>query len=356
MKQPLIDALLKRALVAAFALSLAGAAAASAQTPFYQGKSITIIQGRGPGGSGDMRARAIAHFLQKHLPGNPSIIMEYMPGGGGMKAANHIYSSARADGLTIGSVSSGLVSSAVLGVPAVKYEIERFHYLGAGDAGGHYIFYTRKEAGAPTIEKLRTTPGIRIGAQAVGHSNYNIARVLAYIVGLKEPRFVTGYASPEIDAAILRGELDSRFNQSYSLVQNNPEWVEKKMMDFHITLEIIKGDRNPKFADVPELETFVKSKKDLQLLNLQRSFRVTGSPLILPPATPKDRVVLLQQAMNKVFKDPEFPKFFKKTVGDDPEIVTPEVMDKAVKELERPTEVVELLKKLAASGPIPARQ
>jgi len=325
-----------------------------AQTPFYQGKTITIIQGRGPGGTGDMRARAIAHFLPKYLPGNPSIIFEYMPGSGGMKAANHLYTS-RPDGLTIASVSSGLMSNAILGNKAAKYEIEKFHFLGAADAGGHYVFYTRKEIGAANLEKLRGTPGIRIGAQAVGHSNYNIARLIAYLLPLKDPKFVTGYASPEIDAAILRGELDSRFNQSYSVVQNNPEWVEKKTMDFHATLEIIKGDKNPKFAHLPELESFTKTQKDKQLLNLQRSFRLTGSPLILPPATPADRVAILQQAMTKVFKDPEFPKYFKKTVGDEPEIVLPEVMDKAVKGLERPPEVVELLKKLAGPDPLPAR-
>lgn len=334
---------------------LIGIAAAIAQEPSFQGKTITIVQGRGPGGTGDMRARAIAHFMQKHVPGNPTVIMEYMPGGGGMKAANHLYNSARADGLTIASVSSGLMSNAILGNPAVRYEIEKFHFLGAADAGGHYVFYTRKEAGATNLDKLRTTPGIRIGAQQVGHSNYNIARLLAYFLPLKDPRFVTGYESPEIDAAILRGELDSRFNQSYSVIQNNPDWYEKKLMDFHVTLEIVKGDKNPKFVHLPEIESFTKNQKERQLLNLQRSFRLTGSPLILPPATPPAVVRVLQQAMNKVFKDPEFPAYFKKNVGDEPEIVLPEVMDKAVKDLERPAEVVELLKKLAGPDPIPAR-
>ncbi len=325
-----------------------------AQAPFYQGKTITVIQGRGPGGSGDMRARAITQFLPKYIPGNPTIVHEFMPGGGGLKANNHIYSGARADGLTIGS-SSGMMSSAILGGAGVMYQIEKFHYLGAADAGGHYIFYTRKELGVTNFDKLRATPGIRIGAQSVGHSNYNIARLLAYLLPMKEPRFVAGYASPEIDLAIERGELDSRFNQSYSVVRNNPDWIEKRMMDFHITLEIIKGDKNPKFADLPELESLAKTERDRQLINLQRSFRITGSPFILPLDTPKDRVVILQNAMTKVFKDPEFPKYFKKTVGDDPELVFPEVMDKAVKELKRPPEVVELLKKIAGADPLPVR-
>jgi len=118
---------------------------------FYQGKIITVIQGREPGGTGDLRARAITQFLQKYIPGNPTIVHEYM-GGGGLRAANHIFSAARADGLTVGSVSSGLLSSVVLGNPGVKYQVEKFHYLGAADAGGHYVFYTRKEAGIGNLE------------------------------------------------------------------------------------------------------------------------------------------------------------------------------------------------------------
>jgi tripartite-type tricarboxylate transporter receptor subunit TctC len=187
------------------------------QAPFYQGKTITVLQGREPGGTGDSRARAVTQFLQKYIPGNPTIIHEFMAGGGGNRAANHMYAVAKPDGLTIGSVSSGMLSSAILGSAGVKYQFEKFHYLGAADAGGHYVLYTRKEAGASNLEKLRAASGIRIGAQSVGHSNYNLGRLAAYLLPLKEARLVTGYASPEIDAAVLRGELDARFNQSHTI-------------------------------------------------------------------------------------------------------------------------------------------
>lgn len=86
-----------------------------AQAPFYQGKTITIVQGRDPGGTGDLRVRALVPFLQKHIPGSPTIIMEFMPGGGSRKAANHVFRSARPDGLTIGNLSAGMVSLAILG-------------------------------------------------------------------------------------------------------------------------------------------------------------------------------------------------------------------------------------------------
>ncbi len=323
------------------------------QAPYYQGKTVTVIQSREPGGTGDMRARAITKFLHKYIPGNPTIIHEYMPGGGGIKASNHIYALARPDGQTMGSVNSTAIAAAVLGGAGIKYQIDKFFYLGAADGGGQYVFYTRKEAGTSNLEKLRATPGIRIGAQSVGHTNYNIARLLAYLLALKEPRFVTGYAGPEIDVAILRGEVDARFNQADSVLQRNPEWVEKGLVDFHVVLEIPKGTKHPRFSHLPELETFTRSETDRQLAALQRAFRIIGSPFILPPGTPRERVAILQEAMGKAFRDPEFSKEFKKMVGDDPEIVMPEVMDKSIKELPRDPEVIELFKKLAGPGPLP---
>ena len=81
---------------------------ASAQTPFYDGKTITIVQGREPGDAGDMRVKAMLPFVQKHLPGNPTIVSEYMPGGGGRKAANHVYRSVKPDGLTLGNLGRRL--------------------------------------------------------------------------------------------------------------------------------------------------------------------------------------------------------------------------------------------------------
>jgi len=327
---------------------------AFAQAPFYQGKTITVIQGREPGGTGDMRSRAVTQFLQKYIPGNPTIIHEYMAGGGGLRAANHIFSAAKADGLTIGSVSSGMLSTAVLGGSGVKYDPVKFFYLGSPDGGAQFVFYTRKEAGIGSLEKLRESSGIRIGAQSVGHSNYNVGRLAAYVLRLKEARFVTGYASPEIDAALLRGEVDARFNQADSVVQRNSEWIEKKMMDWHFVLEIPRGVKHPRFSHLPELESFARSEKERGVIALQRAFRIIGSPLILPPGTPREQVNTLQEAMSKGFKDPQFPKEFKKLAGDDPEIVMPDVLERSIKELPRDPEIIELLKILAGPKPLPA--
>jgi hypothetical protein len=153
---------------------------ALAQAPFYQSKTITVVQGRDPGGTGDIRVRAVLPFLQKYIPGNPTIVNEYMPGGGSRKAANHIFKSAQQDGLTIGNLGSGMVAAAVLGDKGVLYDLDAFFYLGSPFSSHQSIFVTRKDAGWSDIEKLRSATGIRIGGQSVGFSTYIEGRLFAY--------------------------------------------------------------------------------------------------------------------------------------------------------------------------------
>lgn len=115
-----------------------------AQADFYRGKTIRIVHGRDAGGSGDLRVKALIPFLQKHIPGNPTIVHEFMPGGGGRKAGNYIYGSAAPDGLTIGNAGAGMVSSAVLGETGVQYDIDKFIFLGSPYSSTHYFFLTRR--------------------------------------------------------------------------------------------------------------------------------------------------------------------------------------------------------------------
>lgn len=107
---------------------------------FIQGKTITVIAGTEPGGTLDMRIKAFLPFLRKYIPGEPTIITEYMPGGGGRKAANYIYRVARPDGLTIGAPVSGFLMLAVLKEPGVEYDLNKLIYLGAPDGIAHYVF------------------------------------------------------------------------------------------------------------------------------------------------------------------------------------------------------------------------
>lgn len=325
------------------------------QAPFYQGKTITVVQGREPGGTGDMRVRAVIPFLRKYIPGQPNIVAEYMPGGGGRKASNYMFRSARPDGLTIGNVGAGLVANAVLGEPGVQYDLDKLIYLGSPNSASHYVFLTRREAALNSLEKLRSTPRIRIGAQTVGHDIYINGRLFAYLLGLKEPRFVTGYSGPEVDQALMRGEVDARVNIADTILQRTADWITKGLVDFHAIVEIPKGDKHPHFTQLPELESFTKTEKERRVLAMFRAFRLTGSPYILPPGTPKERVQTLQEAVRKTFADAEFPKEFKKLTGDDPTPLTPEAHERAMRDLPRDRDLVELLNKLAGGEPLPPR-
>ena len=147
-----------------------------------------MVQIVAAGGTGDLRRKALFP-LQKYIPGNPTIISDYMPGGGGRKAANHVYRVARPDGLTIGGMSSSLVTNAILDTGGVQYDIDKLIYLGSPVSVFHYIFLTRREAGLNSLEKLRATTGVRIGAQEVGHNVYITGRLFSLFVGSQRAAF-----------------------------------------------------------------------------------------------------------------------------------------------------------------------
>jgi tripartite-type tricarboxylate transporter receptor subunit TctC len=327
-----------------------------AQAPFYQGKTLVIIQGRDPGGTGDVRARALVPFLQKHIPGNPNIVMEYMPGGGSRKAANHLFTSAKADGLTIGNMSSGMVTAAVLKAKGVLYDLDKFVYLGSPFSSHHSIFVTRKELGLNSLEKLRVASGLRIGGQSVGFSTYNEGRLFAYVLRLKDPNFVTGYGGAELDPALMRGEIDARATSADTVLRRNPDWLRKDLVDFHSIIEVPKGDKHQDFPNVPEIETLAKSDLERNVVLLQRAFRVTGQPFIGPPGIPPDRIAILQEAFRKTYSDPEFKKEYKKVTRDDPTPLLPENHEKVIREIPRDPEVIEIFNKLAGGEPLPTRR
>src|SRR5688572_3851022 len=334
---------------------LLSAAPAFAQAPFYQGKTITVIATTSPGGTGDLRVKALMPTLRKHIPGNPTLVIEYMDGGGGRKGANYLFRNAKPDGLTLGAMSGAVIGLQIMGESGVLYDIDKFSYLGSPESVNHYTIYTRKELCLTSLDKLRAASGLRIGAQSVGHVSYVAGRLFAYFIGLKDPKFIAGYSAPEVDAALLRGELDARANLTTSMLRRNPEWVEKGLMDFHSMMEVPLGAKHPRFPTVPEIETFAKSEQEKKVLAVWRVFRLVGSPYMLPPGAPKDKVDILQDAMRKTLKDSEFHREYKKVVGDDADPLMPEEMSKAIAEVPRDPEVIDILKTLSGAGPLPSR-
>jgi tripartite-type tricarboxylate transporter receptor subunit TctC len=328
---------------------------AFAQTPFYEGKTITLIAFTAPGGSGDLRVKAVLPFLKKHIPGNPTVVIEYMDGGGGRKGANHLYQSVRPDGLTIGAASGAIVGLGIMREQGVSYDFDKFIYLGTAENENHAVIYTRRELGLDNLEKLKAKSGIRIGGQTVGHVSYVAGRLFAYFLDMKEPKFIVGYTAPEVDVALMSGELDARANAAVSVLRRNPEWLDKGVMNFHAIMEIPKGIKHPRLGHLPEIESFAKTEREKKVLAVWRALRGVGSPYILPPGTPKDRVDILEEAMRKTFKDPEFPKYFKKLVDDDPSPLVAADLARLIKDMPRDAEVLELIKKFSGAGALPPR-
>lgn len=331
------------------------AVTAFAQTPFFQDKTIQVVLGGPPAGSADLRTRAVTNILRKHIPGNPTIVIQHMGGGGGRQAANHVFKIAKPDGLTVGSMGAALVANAVLGEPGVQYDIDKFTYLGTPDSLQHYLFVTHREAGVGSLDKLRSVAGVRIASQSVGHPIYITGRVFAYLLGMKEPRFVVGFTGPEIDVAFVQREVDSRVTTGDTLMRRNREWLDKGLVDIHASIEIPKGERNPRFAQVPEVESFAKTERERKMVEMFRAFRIAGQNFFLPPGVPKERVQLLTEAMRKTLSDPEFLKEYQKLSGEEASPLAAEALEKVIRELPRDTNVVELFKKLAGAEPMPAR-
>jgi tripartite-type tricarboxylate transporter receptor subunit TctC len=346
-----VQVAIQAALIALF-VGLSGSALA--QAPFYQGKTLTIVHGRAAGGSGDLRVRAVVPFLHKYIPGNPTIVHEFMDGGGGRKAANYIFNSARPDGFTIGNVGGGVIANAVLGEKGVQYDLDKMPFIGSPYSATHYVLVTRREAGLNTLDKLRQASGVRFGAQSVGHTNYTIARIFYWLLGLKDPKDVTGFSIPERDVALMRGELDAVVS-SDDLLLRNKEWLDKGLVDLHAIIAVPREEKHPRFSYLPEIDGFAKTERERKILTLFRNLRLTGSPFIVPPAMPKDKVEIIKEALRKSFKDQEFYKEYRKVVGEDPTPLTPEANEKAIRELPRDPETIELFKKFAAAGPVPPR-
>jgi tripartite-type tricarboxylate transporter receptor subunit TctC len=341
---------IRRALVPLLLLvELAALPCSFAGTPFYQGKTITLVQSTEPGGSGDLRTRAVTATLAKYIPGNPAIIMQYMPGGGGIKAANYMFRAARPDGLTMGRIGPGHVQSAVMRDPGVGFDIDQFLYMGSPISRWASVFYTRKELGFTSLEKLQAATHLRIGAQSVGHPVYVRGRLVAWLLGLKDPQFVTGYSAPEMKVAFHQGELDA-------LVEDpDEEEIRKEFAHFHIVFNTPNDYKHPhpRFQSLPHIPSTAKTEKEQKLLMLFQVFRAVGDSYVLPPATPPERVTILREAMRKALKDPELSQRFKTSFRVDATPLDPEEQQKMVRSMPREPEILNLYKELAGHGPLP---
>jgi tripartite-type tricarboxylate transporter receptor subunit TctC len=325
---------------------------------YYEGKTLKIIKDSAPGGFGDARSRAVLAFLPKYIPGNPTIVSEYMPGGGGRKASNFFYARANPDGFTVLNSGAGMITNAVLGATGVQYDINRFIYLGSANSRQTDVFLTRKDLNLSTLEKLRSARGLKVGAQSVGHYIYMVGRLFAWLLDLKDPKFVTGYGGQEIDVALLQGEVDARGQTVTTMINRASDWLSPEgPVNFHSAIDVPKNyrDKHPAIDHLPAIDNFARTEVERKVIETLRSLRHVGTPYMLPPGTPNEVVAILRAAFRGVFRDQEFLENWRKSVGDEASPIMGDEQAEVVKNIPREPAVLQVFRRIAGPDDLPSR-
>ncbi|OGQ50145.1 MAG: hypothetical protein A3I10_07200 [Deltaproteobacteria bacterium RIFCSPLOWO2_02_FULL_57_26] len=279
-------------------------APAPAQETFFKGKTMRIVVGFSAGGGFDTYSRAIGRHMGKHIPGNPTIIVENMTGAASILSANHLYRIAKPDGLTIGNFHGFQILNQVLGAPGIEFDARKFEWLGVPvqDTGACAL---ARASGINSLEQWRAakTP-VKLGGVGPGDASYGMARVLKEVLGLPvQP--IPGYkGTAEIRLAAESGELAGGCWQWESI-----KVIWGKALDagdVNLVIQLVPKP-HPELPKVPLAVSLAKTEEARLLL--QAAVHDPNSitrPYSLPPGTPKDRVKVLQKAFMDTMRDPEF--------------------------------------------------
>ena len=285
--------------------AILSAGKANAAEEFFKGKSIRIVVGFSAGGGFDTYARAISRHMSKHIPGNPSVVVENMTGAGSLIAANHVYKVAKPDGLTIGHFIGGFFLGQVLGQPGVEFDARKFEFIGA-PVSDHVVCALTKASGITSVEKwLASKTPVKMGGLAPGTSTPdNATRILKAALGLPI-QLVTGYkGTADVRLAADGGELAGG---CWGWDSISVTW--RKALDSGDVAVILQANRknHPDLPNVPQAIKLAKSDEGRRMIDVG----IHGDSDIvrtytLPPGTPKDRLQILRKAFEATLKDTEF--------------------------------------------------
>ena len=275
------------------------------QEPFHIGKTIRIIVGLSPGGGYDLWARMIARHIGKHIPGQPTVIVDNMPGAGSIIAANHVYKVAKPDGLTIGHVSGNIFLNQLFKQPGIEFDARRYEFIGAPYADEMVVFVS-KASGITSMDKwFNAKNPVSFGGQAPGATfSDTVPRILRAALGLPV-KPVSGYkGTTEVRLAIESGELDGN---CLSWESGKATWA--RAMEAGDIIPLLQVVPKPirEIPQVPLAINYAKTDDARQLIELGvHQPPVYARPFMLPPGTPKERVQMLRRAFEATMKDKEF--------------------------------------------------
>ena len=283
-------------------LALPVAAAAQTSDDFYRGKQLKLIVGTASGQDYDVWARLIGRHITRHIPGQPALIVENMPGAGHIVATNHLFNVAPRDGTTIGMVSRGMTDAAIMKVRNVRFEPGRFNWLGSPEVN-HRVMFVSAASGITRIADLFERELI-VGAPGGGQGVTAAPLLLKNLLGLKL-KIVTGYRSPgEVVLAVTRGEVGSLVTTVGGPVSARRQWVTDGKMRVLFNME---PERVP-WLDAPTIFDVAKTEEQRQVLTFFAGNTRLGRPLMAPPDVPAERVALLRRAFDATMRDAAFLK------------------------------------------------
>ncbi len=325
-------------------------ASVSAQSEVdFKGKTVRLIIGTSTGGGVDLYARLVAQFLGKHLPGEPVIVAQNMPGASSVVAANYLFSVAKPDGLTLGALQGGAFFDQVLGHNTVKFDWAKFTWIGSPERLEAQL-YMRADSPYKTLEDIRrAAEPPRCGGAGTGATGYFVPKILEETLGLKF-KTVTGYQSGgEIDIAVERGELHCRAFDIGSFVGRDPTrtWFKN---GFVKSLIQTGRRRDARLGDVPTLYELMDKQKTADALRRMATVVLSsggfGRPMVAPPGMSAEMARTIRDGYAKMLKDPEFVAEVKKRRYDLEPVSWEEMQSLAKEVTSQPPEVVERVKRI----------
>jgi tripartite-type tricarboxylate transporter receptor subunit TctC len=269
---------------------------------FYRGKSVQLLIGYTGGGNYDLQARILARHIGKHIPGNPTVVPQNMPGAGSLRLANFLYNAAPKDGTTIGMIGRGLAMEPLIGVSKTQYDARRYTWLGSV-SDEVSLCVTWHSAPVRTWDDMLKTD-FTVGGQGSGSDPDMFAIMMRSIFGVKV-RLVSGYpGGNEINLAMERGELDGRCGWSWGSIKvTRANWLRDKRLNLLVQIAL---QSTQELASVPLIMDRARTDRERQILRLLLSRQQMGWPFLAPPDLPKDRAQALRAAFEATMKDPDY--------------------------------------------------
>lgn len=281
--------------------ALAGPAAAETVEEFYDGKRITLVVGTGPGGGYGLYAEMLADHMPKHIPGNPTMVTQYMPGAGGATATTYIWGTAPRDGTVISSLTQSGALFQVLN-PDVEYDASELSYIGRmASANAAGVIWA--ETGVSSLEDIKDAE-IVMGATGRGDQSYMFPTLLKNLLG-HQFKVVTGYpGTRDMNLAIERREIDGRVGSWTSWKAAAAEWIEDGTVVPIVEVGLVSS---PDLAGkVPLVADLARDDDERAMLRLLSSYAAIGRSVSGPPEIPQERLTALRAAFEATMNDPEF--------------------------------------------------